>query len=173
MFEGWDSFYLMIGGSAGALIGLMFVVASLQTDLDRKRALAGADIYMTPIVVGLSAVVVASALTLVPGLERAIVAGVVIAMGLAGAVYSLVKAWRLRFGREMRPPHWSDIWCYGVAPVLAYAALVAAGVTLAGEGAHAPRVLAAVLVAMLLLAIRNAWDLVTWLAPGGNVRGGG
>ena len=30
MFEGWDNFYLVTGGAAGALIGLMFVVATLE-----------------------------------------------------------------------------------------------------------------------------------------------
>jgi hypothetical protein len=29
MFSGWDSFFLLIGGAAGAMIGLLFVVASL------------------------------------------------------------------------------------------------------------------------------------------------
>jgi hypothetical protein len=29
MFQGWDTFFFLIGSSAGALIGLMFVVITL------------------------------------------------------------------------------------------------------------------------------------------------
>ena len=61
-------------------------------------------------------------------------------------------------------PHWSDFWCYGVAPVVVCLALaLACGAAAAGVGS-APYAAALVLLALLMLAIRNAWDLVTFLA---------
>jgi len=30
MFQHWDSYYLLLGSAAGALIGLLFVVATLS-----------------------------------------------------------------------------------------------------------------------------------------------
>jgi hypothetical protein len=65
------------------------------------------------------------------------------------------------------PPHWSDLWCYGVAPVGIYLGLT--GVIAAafwGRSSWAPYAMGGLLLSLLLLAIRNAWDLVTWMTPG-------
>ena len=42
-FGGWDNFYVIVGSSAGALIGLQFVVMTLLSDLrlSRNEARAG------------------------------------------------------------------------------------------------------------------------------------
>ena len=53
MFEGWDSFYLLVGGGAGALIGTMFVVATLTAGLAPERRAHGlhvaqANVRATP-----------------------------------------------------------------------------------------------------------------------------
>ena len=37
MFEGWENFFLIVGPSAGALIGLMFVVVTLSQGRDRQQ----------------------------------------------------------------------------------------------------------------------------------------
>ena len=169
MFEGWDNFYLIIGGAAGALIGLMFVVATLSHGRDRAAALDGASLYMTPTVVGFSVVMVVSALAEAP-LTRLSVAALQGALAAAGVVYGAVIAWRLT---HRNAPHWSDYWCYGYAPLAAYVALVGAAAAVALGADWGPRAVAAVLMSVLLLAIRNAWDLVTWLAPGGDTSSDG
>jgi len=54
---------------------------------------------------------------------------------------------------------------YGATPSLIYLALIVAAIAAglgAAWGAYAMAVLA---LALLLVAIRNAWDLVTWIAP--------
>jgi hypothetical protein len=63
------------------------------------------------------------------------------------------------------PPHWSDPWCYAVIPGVLYLAL--GGVALiAGDGTWlTERAIALTILVLMLIAIRNAWDLVTWLAP--------
>ena len=61
MFEGWSEFYLMAGGAAAVLIGLIFVVISLMQDRSRSSVLAGSKLYMGPIVLGVSFVLVLSA----------------------------------------------------------------------------------------------------------------
>ena len=50
MFEGWENYYLMIGSSAGALIGLMFVVVTLTAGRDRAELEHGKHLYTSPIV---------------------------------------------------------------------------------------------------------------------------
>jgi hypothetical protein len=166
MFEGWDSFYLLIGGAAGALIGLLFVVATLTGNLGREQSMRGAAIYMTPTVFHFAVVLVTSAFTAVPHLPQRAAAVGVGALGLLGLAYAINVSWMLRTQRVTpEAPHWTDIWCYGVAPTAIYLAMVAAAVTLEVGAAWATHAVAAVSIALLLLSIRNAWDLVTWLAP--------
>ena len=62
MFRDWENLYLLIGSAGGALIGLLFVVASLSSGLERSKALRGSSIYLTPIVFHLGVVLVVSAL---------------------------------------------------------------------------------------------------------------
>ena len=41
MFAGWSEFFVMAGGAAAVLIGLIFVVISLMQDRPRSQVLAG------------------------------------------------------------------------------------------------------------------------------------
>ena len=71
MFQDWDSFFLLIGTAAGALIGLLFVVETLTVGFERDSALRGARVYITPIVFHFAAVLVVSAAALAPRLSAA------------------------------------------------------------------------------------------------------
>jgi hypothetical protein len=168
MFEPWDGFYLLTGSAAAGLTGLMFVVASLTTNHSRDLALRGAKIYMTPTLFHFATVLVLSALTAVPGLVPNAAGLVVGAAGVAGAVYGVRITREIRKSTGLPPAHWSDLWFYGVAPCVLYVALIAAAVVVGASTAGALYFLGAVVMALLLAAIRNAWDLVTWLAPSAN-----
>jgi hypothetical protein len=163
MFEGWDSFYLLIGGAAGALIGLLFVVATLNPAQDRDSSLRGASLYMTPIVYHLAVVLSVSALTMVPHLPHVYAADWV-AVATTGGLAQVIH---IVHGIRNLPhkAHWSDIWAYGLAPGVLYVGMAATAYGLFYHYAWAAPAMAAVLTALLLSAIRNAWDLVTWLAP--------
>ncbi len=71
MFEGWDNYYIIVGPSAGALIGLMFVVVTLTADSEPRGMERGSAVYITPIVFHFAVVLVLSAMTAVPGLPPA------------------------------------------------------------------------------------------------------
>jgi hypothetical protein len=169
MFQGWDSFYLLIGGAAGALIGLLFVVETLTAGVERDKALIGASVYVTPCVFHFAVVLGVSAVALAPRLADWLEGLAVAAAALAGLIYSVRVALGIRSGKLETPPHWSDFWYYGVAAAGVYLALGAAALSSACGWPFGPDAVAAVTVALLLLSVRNAWDLVTWLAPGAKV----
>src|SRR5689334_2520726 len=127
MFEGWDNFYLMIGGAAGALIGLFFIVVTLTGNLGREATLCGSALYMTPNVFGLAVVLAVSAMTAMPGLTARALGTILITVATLGAAQGATVFWRLIRGRAPATPHWSDYWCYGVAPTAAYLAIGGAG----------------------------------------------
>ena len=166
MFEGWSEFYLMAGGAAAVLIGLIFVVISLMQDRTRSTVLVGSKLYMGPIVLSVSFVLVVSAAALTPGISReafAAVSAAVALWGLMRAMMSIIGISRLSGIED--PPHWTDVWFYGVIPAVLYVALLFVA------GAFWKRLpwdhfgVAAVVTGLLIVAIRNEWDLITWIAP--------
>lgn len=170
MFEGWDNFYLLVGGAAGSLIGLLFIVSTLMAGREREQALKGASVYMTPIVFHLAVVVTLGGLAMAPGVAPGpvgAIAGVTCAAGLVYCAWVIVEIRKLELGE---PPHWSDLWCYGVAPLVGYAGLGVAAVFVGTARPLAAQGLAAGVMILLLIAIRNAWDLVTWMAPRATVQ---
>ena len=166
MFEGWSEFYLMAGGAAAVLIGLIFVVVTLMQDRSRDSVIAGSKLYMGPIVLSVSFVLVLSAAALTPGInfgEMAVIAGIVALWGLARGIRSIVGINGLRGGEDA--PHWTDVWFYGVIPAGLFLCLAAVAMAFWMVWPGAGKGLAVVLTSILLLAVRNEWDLVTWLAP--------
>lgn len=173
MFHHWGEFYLMAGSAAAVLIGLIFVVITLMHDRSRSSVLAGSKLYMGPIVLHMSFLLVLSGAALAPGVTRgqfAAIAGVCAAWGLARGLWS---TFGIRGLRAEDQPHWTDIWFYGIIPSLIYALLGAVALALWQGAAWAEQGVAAVAVALILLSVRNEWDLVTWLAPVADGKGAG
>ena len=166
MFDGWSEFFLLIGSAAAVLIGLIFVVISLMQDRSRSTVLAGSKLYMGPIVLGVSFVLVLSAAALMPGMSRcgfAAIAGAVALWGLVRGAISTAGIRRLANSDDA--PHWTDSWFYGVIPSVLYVGLGFVALAFWRDWRWAHDGLAAVITGCLLLAIRNEWDLITWIAP--------
>ncbi|MDB5693039.1 MAG: hypothetical protein JWO81_2102 [Alphaproteobacteria bacterium] len=165
MYRDWSDFYLLIGSAGSGLIGLLFVVSSLTSGLERATSQRGARLYLTPIIFHLAAIVVLSAVAMVPGVPRAAVVAVAGLIAAAGAAYAAMILHGLLNPIVPEPPHWTDKYFYAVAPGALYLLLGAVAVAIRREAAWALMGEAALALALLLLAIRNAWDLATWLAP--------
>jgi hypothetical protein len=165
VFKDWDSFYLLIGSAAGALIGLLFVVATLTSHLDAERVEKSASLYMTPLVLHFGVVLVLSAITMAPHVHSDFVMAAIGLAAAGGFAVALRVAVYLRLGKLIQPPHWSDFWWYGVGPAVTYLALGLAAASVRAAPSWAAELIAATLVGLLLLTVRNAWDLVIWMAP--------
>ena len=162
MFAGWNNFFFMVGSSGGGLIGLLFVVITLTAGSDRPQAAQGERIYLTPTAMHFAVVLTMSAVAIAPDLPRwltAVLLGLIALVGLFHAARICIATAR------GVTPHWSDFWMYGAGPTAIYLGLVAAAVAVAAGWPWAVRGLAALLLTLLVTAIRNAWDLITWIAP--------
>ena len=104
MFEGWGEFYILLGGAAAALVGLLFVVTTLAGTMHvgREQISQGAALYMTPTLFHYVTVLVMSALGTVPGVGGAIEALVLAPWALVGVVYCGVMAVLVRTRRLPR-----------------------------------------------------------------------
>ena len=167
MFEGWDNYFVMMGTAAAGLIGLLFVVITLTSGFNRENALRGQALYMTPTMVNFAVVFAICAVAEMPHLPRAGFAALAaVAFGL-GLWHSVRASLGIASPREGAPaPHWTDFWMYGATPGGLYAVgLAADGFVWRGDEVAAPALFGLLLI-ILLVGIRNAWDLITWIAPG-------
>jgi hypothetical protein len=153
----WRDFYVMIGTASGAIVGATFIVATLAAGLE-SRAL-GMRGFITPTAVHLGSVLVGSAILSAPTLTPLSLSILLGAGGIAGTIYSLVVTSRI----WMRNLDRDDRAFYAVLPVLAYAAIAAAAVLVHWTAVKALEILAASLVALLVIGIRNAWDMASFL----------
>ena len=170
MFNAWHDFFLLIGTAAAALIGWLFVVATLTSGSpDRDRAAHGLRVYSTPTVFHLAMIVLISAIALMPSVSVFAVAGAAAVAAAIGLPYCAYVGREIRSGRI--GSHKADVWLYGVATAIVYAVLLAAGIGLGARCPAAPWMLAGGLLALQLLSIHNSWDLVTWMAPRANNHG--
>ena len=102
--EGWENFYVIVGSSAGALIGLQFVVITLIADIPIARKDAQASgAFSTPSVVHFGVVLLLSAILCAPWNGIAAVAVLWGLVGLCGVAYALVVARRLRVQTAYKP----------------------------------------------------------------------
>jgi hypothetical protein len=161
--NGWENFYVIVGSSAGALIGLQFVVMTLIAgrSVTRGEAQAG-EAFSTPSVVHFGVVLLLSALLSAPWDGIGVVALVWGLVGLSGIAYSVIVGRRMR-AQTVYKPVFEDWLCHVLLPLAAYAIL--AGSAFAARS-YARIALFLVGVAALLLlftGIHNAWDTVTHL----------
>jgi len=152
----WRDFYTMIGTAAGVIVGATFIVASLSSTL-KERAL-GMRGFITPTAVHLGSVLVGSAILDAPTLTPLLLAILLGAGGLAGAIYVVVatRIWRLNLDL-------ADRTFYAVSPILAYLAMAVGALLVRYTVARTLEVLAVSLVALLIIGMRNAWDMANFM----------
>jgi hypothetical protein len=170
MFKGWEEYFFMVGSSAAALIGLMFVVITLTAGRDRRELERGKKLYTSPIVWHLSVILVLSGAAIAPTMSARLFALASGGLGILGLMMGI----RCAIGIASLP-HASDarfdaFW-YGAAPAIVYFGLAGAALAVFRGQQWAASAIAADLMVLLLVSIHAEWDLVTYLAPGAGVSG--
>ena len=165
MLTGWHDYFFMIGSSAAALIGLMFVVVTLTAGRDRQEVEHGKQLYTSPIVWHLAAVLVMSGAAIVPGIGARLFAIICGCMALLGLGIGLRSAIGITRRPGVADAAGFDMFWYGLAPAIVYAGLAVAAWAIGAGRSWGVPALAADLMALLLVSIHAEWDLVTFLAP--------
>jgi hypothetical protein len=125
LLRDWQGFFQLAGTAAATLIGLIFLAISLGARLVPAEDNTALRAFVVPIVIHFGAVLVLSALMLIPAYTPPLLGLTLIAAGLVGLGYDLGVL-------ESR----NDF-----LPVLALAAL-----------------------ALIIVGLRNAFDLFLWIA---------
>jgi hypothetical protein len=164
LIAAWSSFYVMTGSSAAALTGLMFVVITLVTRRERAEDThAGISTFSTPTVMHFATVLLLSAVLTAPWRSLVHVGVAAALIGLLGVAYILHVMRRTRRLTFYRADLEDWVW-YTVLPLVAYGAISAGAIALTAVPVPALFILAGGVVLLIFIGIRNAWDIVTYIA---------
>ena len=157
----WDSFYIIVGPAAGALIGLQFVIMTLMADRPARISADAGRSFATPTVVHFCAVLLVAALARVPWPLPTLATGAGGAVGVAGLIYMVLIIVRMRRQNDYTMDGEDRVF-HVVLPFVGYGLLVATALV---APAHFELALFGLGLASLILlfdGIHNAWDAIAW-----------
>ena len=160
--ETWHEFYLLIGTAGLTLTGLLFVVVSLGPRVIGDRHATGVRAFVSPNAVYFTTVLVVSAVLIVPDLPATVIG----AFLCGGAVASLGYLAYTRVHQQWRQnklPLLDWVWFVGM-PIATYALLLLSGIGFLLQAVLSMHGVAVALILLLVIGIRNAWDLVIWIS---------
>src|SRR3954470_15637488 len=165
---GWDTFYVIIGSSAAALTGLMFVVITLTAEVrfGASERNNGVDAFASPTVLHFCLVLLLAAVLTSPKHTATTLGaslGVVALVGLGYMVVVLVRMRRVR-AYEAVAEDW--IW-HAILPLAAYLSIGVCSILIWRGRFNALYVVSGAALLLLYIGIHNAWDTATWMAVHG------
>lgn len=162
----WESFYVIVGSSGAALTGLQFVAIALITELRSRRTAVQFEAFATPTVVHFCAALLISSILSAPWAELSSAAIPIAITGAGGLVYTALVVRRVK-SQTIYAMVFEDWLFHTALPLLAYAMVLSAAVTLVNHTADALFGVASASLLLLFIGIHNAWDSVTYIATQG------
>jgi hypothetical protein len=162
VFDGWQNFYVIVGSSAGALIGLQFVVITLiaARPIINDAQAAGAA-FATPTIVHFGVVLLLSAIGNMPWNRLSAVSILWGLVALCWIVYVVVVARRMRVQNAYKPI-WEDWLFHVLLPLVAYSGLAVSAFSINFYERPALFLVGGAALLLLFIGIHNAWDSVTY-----------
>jgi len=162
--QAWHDFYLLVGTAAATLVGLMFLAIALGSRLLNQEAVPGLRVFLTPTLIHFVYVLIIATVGLTPILTRVPLGVLLVLAGLLSFGQALNQVpYMRRQQREGKLDRGDWAW-YLVTPVVSYLLLMGTGVGLLLRNSQALTGLALATIVLLVLGIRNAWDMVVFFA---------
>jgi hypothetical protein len=157
----WSNFYTIVGSSAGALTGLMFVAIALSQRVWSPDAARIMRMFATPTIVHFTVVLSLAGVQSFPGLNRTSLGITLLATATPLVVYVF---WLFRKAREqdIYQPDFEDWVWHFVFPGLAYLSILSGGALSWSSPNAGHYVVSGGMVALLIVGIHNAWDSAVW-----------
>jgi len=163
----WSNFYTTTGSAAATLTGLMFVVITIvrrgERPLNQTQAQNGISTFSTPTVMHFAAALFFSLFLTTPWHSFVPAAIVLGSAGLYGVIYMVRIAYRTR-SLILYTADAEDWMWYTILPLVAYVIVAVGAGFLLIAPARALFALATAEVLLILIGVRNAWDIVTYIA---------
>ncbi|MEI6226542.1 MAG: hypothetical protein WCS72_17500 [Deltaproteobacteria bacterium] len=157
MFDAWSNFFTMTGSAGATLVGLLFIVVTLNTDLSTSRTLDIARASMTPALYSFGGVMFQSMIALVPWRSPWHGGVVFVVVGIFGLIYR-VNAVRLRSAIHLKAIQGPVDWIFhNAVPVIASVLLILGGAGWVAGAVFAPFAIAGASTLLLVSGIYRTW----------------
>lgn len=169
----WQNFYMLLGGASATLAGLMFIAISLggtrrPTADERSMIQLAYSAFLSPTYIHFVYVLVTAVVVFVPTLNETVFGALLVLTGLGSLGYILRQLPFLRARYRIGSLDRSDLVWYSLMPCISYLLYLDAGIGLLRAAAgfrtrgHALDALATASVLLIVIGVRNAWDLVVY-----------
>jgi hypothetical protein len=167
MLEGWHEFYGLLGTAAAALVALLFVAASIGASVmtHTPDSANNTRTFMSPVVFHYTNILFLSLIALIPTLSFEIFAAVVAIAAIGSVIYSFIIMVRVH---KNALADTADRFGYGAVPAGCYGAGLVAAIFLFRHSVIGLDILAGAALLLLVVNIRNAWDLMISMARSAN-----
>ena len=162
VLAGWENFYVIVGSSAAALIGLQFVVIARIKDTRTRTTSGTISAFGTPTVAHLGGALIISAVMSAPWPSLFGPSLALTLCGLVGLAFATRVVVHARRQVSYQPVLEDWLW-YMLFPCCAYLAIALAALLLRAAPRGSLFLIAAAALGLLLIAIHNAWDTVTYI----------
>jgi hypothetical protein len=161
-FTGWQNFYVIVGSSAGALIGLQFILITLivYIPVGEGGAQAG-QAFATPTIIHFASVLMLAGIMTAPWQGTAPAATLWGLLGTFGLLYTAIVARRVR-RQGVYQPEFEDWLFHVLLPLVAYGTLASSAFVAHLHLRGAMFAVAGVAMLLLMIGIHNAWDAATY-----------
>jgi hypothetical protein len=160
----WHDFYILVGTASATLVGLMFVTISFGSRFITEQSLPSLRVYVSPTLIHFIYVLVIATVVMIPTLTRMPLGVLLVLVGLLSFGRAL---WMTPFMRQQQRQQGTDkgdwVW-YLIVPSISYLLFVGTGIGLLLGLNQALNALAAATILLPVNGIRNAWDMVVWIA---------
>ena len=156
----WQGFYVIIGSSGAALIGIQFIVITLIANMRLRPTSDSISAFATPTLMHLVNALLISAIMSIPWPSLFPMSIAVALCGVGGLAYCATVIRRARRQTYYRP-EWDDWLWYALLPCSIYAVLMITSIFLRTISLVAMFLIGAMALGLLLVGIHNAWDSVT------------
>ncbi len=163
----WGNFYVIVGSSGAALIGVQFIVFTLIAAMRTRPTPDSISAFATPTVVHLAGALLVSAVMSAPWRSFFPASMALVICGLGGLAYGGTVIYLAR-RQTFYQPVWEDWLWHALLPCSAYAALALAAVFLHTTTQLAEFVIGTAALGLLFIGIHNAWDSVTHIVFAGS-----
>lgn len=159
--EHWREFFLLSGTAGVTLTGVLFIVISLGPSIIATENATGVKAFISPNAVYFTTVLIVSNTLMAPDVSQQLVGWLL----CIGGALSLVYLWSVKGPQRWRENGLSVLdWIWYIAlPYAAYGIALLAGIAILRDELRAVSVIAADMLFMLVIGIRNAWDLAVWI----------
>jgi hypothetical protein len=160
----WETYFFLMGTAGATLVGLEFVAISLAVAALSRKHFTGISTFVTPTLLHFVYVLLLSAVILMPHLDLLALGALLAGTAVSGLAFMFPRWRELKaMGGTGGSQRSNWVW-YFASPFLAHVLLLVAVPFVIAQEEWSLFALAAATLLLLVIGIRNSWDLVLWIA---------